>query len=131
MNMGDKNLETGRGVVGGFFPLPKQAFFSLILTFNQFYMELQTTTPVSFPSILALPGAAGPAGSDPAGPHKRRPGPAQPRASGTAGRRQREGAAVLHFVLPAAEGARAPNTRDSVRRGWQRKKGVYSSFDDK
>lgn len=89
-------------------------------------MELQTTTTVTFPSTFAVPGAAGPAGSDPAGPQKRRPGPAQPRASGTPGRPLREGAAVLHFVLPTAGGARAPNRRDTVE--VLAEKGVYCLF---
>lgn len=72
--MGDKNLKKGRGVVGGFFPLPKQVFFFSSFILNQFYMELLTTATVTFPGISAVPGAARLARSDPAGPQKQRPG---------------------------------------------------------
>lgn len=83
--MDDKHLKKGRTVVGGFFPLLKQASPppSLLLTVNRFPRELQTSTP-ALPGTPAQPGARGRAGHSPAPGHRcgRRPPCCPPRAEG-------------------------------------------------
>lgn len=95
-------------------------------------MELQTTTTVTFPSTFAVPGAAGPARSDPAGVSpEAEAGPGSAPRLGDPGPATAGGSRRPPFCPSDGWGRQGPQQEGHRRGAGRKRKAFTTSFDDK